>query len=346
VKYRLLGRTGVWVSEISLGAMTFGGKEHPVYATLGALGPTEVDRLVRTALDAGINFIDTADAYADGESEELLGRAIGQRRREVVLGTKLMAPVGPGANDQGLSRLHVMRALEDSLRRLGTDYVDLYQIHNWDPVTPVEETLSALDDAVRQGKVRYIGCSNLAAWQISKALGISALHNQAGFVANQINYSLLSRDAERDLVPMAEDSGLSLTVWQPLVGGFLTGKFDRGGATTERDSRRARNGYDFVPFDEEQGFKVLDVVKAVAARHEVSPAQVAIAWLLAQRAVTSVIVGVRRPDQLTDNVAAGDLTLTEQDLAELDEVSRPPVAYPNWIQAAFGPARIPAGNQA
>ncbi|MEU8178177.1 aldo/keto reductase [Microbispora hainanensis] len=346
MKYRLLGRTGVWVSEISLGAMTFGGKDHPVYRTHGALGQEEVDRIVGTALDAGINFIDTADVYADGESEELLGRAIGGRRRDVLLATKLLAPVGPGPNDQGLSRLHVMRALDDSLRRLKTDYIDLYQLHNYDHVTPIEETLSALDDAVRQGKVRYIGCSNFAAWQISKALGISALHNQAKFVANQTHYSLVSRDAERDLVPLAEDAGLSLTVWQPLAGGFLTGKFDRGGATTEHDSRRARNGFDFVPFDEEKGFRVLDVLRAVAARHEVSPARVAIAWLLAQRAVTSVIVGARKPEQLTDNIAAGDLTLTEQDLAELDEVSRSPIAYPNWIQEWFAPTRIPAGNLA
>ncbi|MEU6521057.1 aldo/keto reductase [Streptomyces sp. NPDC046978] len=346
MKYRLLGRTGVWVSEISLGAMTFGGKEHPVYRTHGALGQEEVDRIVGTALDAGINFIDTADVYADGESEELLGRAIAQHRRDVLLATKLMAPVGPGPNDQGLSRLHVMRALEDSLRRLKTDYIDLYQIHNYDHVTPIEETLSALDDAVRQGKVRYIGCSNLAAWQISKALGISALHNQAKFVANQTHYSLLSRDAERDLVPMAEDAGLSLTVWQPLVGGFLTGKFDRGGVSTEQDSRRARNGFDFVPFDEEKGFTVLAALRTVAARHEVSPARVAIAWLLAQRAVTSVIVGARKLEQLTDNIAASDLILTEQDLTELDEVSRPSIAYPNWIQEQFAPIRIPAGNLA
>ncbi|MCZ4602646.1 aldo/keto reductase [Streptomyces sp. Lzd4kr] len=346
VKYRLLGRTGVWVSEISLGAMTFGGKDHPIFGKFGALGQEDVDRLVGAALDAGINFVDTADIYAAGESEELLGRALGKRRQDVVLATKLIAPVGPGPNDHGLSRLHVMRALEDSLRRLDTDYIDLYHIHNWDPLTPLEETLGALDDAVRQGKVRYIACSNLAAWQISKALGLSALHGQAKFAANQIHYSLLSRDAERDLVPMAEDAGMSLTVWAPLVGGFLTGKFDRGGATAEQDARRVRVGGDFVPFDEDKGFDVVDVLRTVAARHEVSPAQVALAWLLAQRAVTSVIVGARKLDQLQDNIAASDLTLTEKDLAELDEVSRPPVAYPNWTQEGFAPARIPAANQA
>jgi aryl-alcohol dehydrogenase-like predicted oxidoreductase len=344
VKYRLLGRTGVWVSEISLGTMTFGGKDHPVYRHMGGLGQDEVSRVVGTALDAGINFIDTADAYADGQSEELLGQAIGQRRREVVLATKLLAPVGPGPNDQGLSRLHVMRALEGSLRRLRTDYIDLYQLHNYDRLTPLEETLSALDDAVRQGKVRYIGCSNFAAWQVSKALGVSALNRQAKFVANQAHYSLVSRDAERDLAPMAEDAGLSLTVWSPLAGGFLSGKFDRGGTSSEAESRRVSAGADFVRFDLENGFKVVDVLRAVAARHGVSPARVAIAWLLAQPAVTSVIVGARKIEQLTDNIAASGLALTGQDLAELDEVSRPPVAYPNWIQDAFAPARVPAGT--
>ncbi|GAA3433983.1 aldo/keto reductase [Kutzneria kofuensis] len=347
MKYRLLGRTGVWVSELSLGTMTFGGKDHPVFQNIGALGQDDVDRVVGTALDAGINFVDTADMYADGESEELLGRAIRNRRRDVVLATKLLAPVGPGPNDQGLSRLHVMRALEDSLRRLGTEYVDLYQIHGYDHLTPFEETLAALDDAVRQGKVRYIGCSNLAAWQVSKALGISALHNQAKFVANQIHYSLVARDAERDLVPMALDEGLSLTVWSPLAGGLLTGKFDRGGATTDPDSRRARvGGGGLVHYDEENSFKVVDVVRAVADRRAASPSQVAIAWLLAQPAVTSVIIGARRLDQLNDNIAAADLTLTEQDLAELDEVSRLPVAYPNGLQGVFAPTRIPAANKA
>ncbi|GIF75847.1 aldo/keto reductase [Asanoa siamensis] len=347
MKYRLLGRTGVWVSEISLGTMTFGGKEHPVFRNVGALGQAEVDQVVGSALDAGVNFIDTADVYADGESEELLGRAIGSRRRDVIVGTKLLAPVGTGPNDQGLTRLHIMRSLEDSLRRLGTDYIDLYQLHNYDHVTPLEETLGALDDAVRQGKIRYIGCSNFAAWQISKALGISALHHQARFVANQTHYSLVSRDAERDLVPMAEDEGVSLTVWSPLAGGFLTGKFHRDGGTTDENSRRAKAGADFVQFDEEQGHRIVDVLRTVADRHEVSPSRVALAWLLAQRAVTSVVVGARRLDQLADNIAASELTLTAEDLAALDEVSRPAVApYPNWIQTAFAPVRIPAANAA
>jgi aryl-alcohol dehydrogenase-like predicted oxidoreductase len=205
VKYRLLGNTGVYVSEISLGAMTFGGSQHPIWGTLGGLAQPEVDRLVATALDAGINFIDTADTYSDGESEELLGRSLQGRRRDVVLATKFHARTGPGPNDVGTSRFHVMSALEDSLRRLQTDHIDLYQVHNFDHVTPIEETLRALDDAVRQGKIRYIGCANLAAWQVSQALGISARHNLAGFVSTQAYYSLVGRDAERDLLPMVRD---------------------------------------------------------------------------------------------------------------------------------------------
>jgi aryl-alcohol dehydrogenase-like predicted oxidoreductase len=260
-----------------------------------------------------------------------------------LLATKLIAPTGPWPNDQGLSRLHVMRALEDSLRRLNTDYIDLYQLHNYDHLTPIDETLSVLDDAVRQGKVRYIGCSNLTAWQISMALGVSALHDQAKFVANQMHYSLVTRDAESDLVPMAEASGLSLTVWSPLAGGFLTGKFNRDQSTALPDTRRAKVG-DLIPFDEEAGHKVLDVLRAVAARHEVTPARVAIAWLLAQRAITSVFVGATKLDQLADNIAASELTLSEKDLTELDEVSRPPVTYPHWMQERFRPVRTPTGN--
>jgi aryl-alcohol dehydrogenase-like predicted oxidoreductase len=307
---------------------------------LGSLGQADVDRIVGTALDAGINFIDTADVYSDGESEELLGKALGRRRRDVVLATKVHAPMGPGPNDNGWSRLHVMQALEDSLRRLGTDHIDLYQLHNYDHLTPYEEVLGALDDAVRQGKVRYLGVANLAAWQISRALGISALRNLNGFVSAQAYYSLVGRDVERDLVPMVQEEGLALTVWSPLAGGFLAAKEDRNGVVSE--GRRAQEGFpDFPPIDRSRGYDVLDTLRTVAARHGVSPARVALAWLLGRPGVTSVIVGARKLDQLTDNIAAGDLTLTGQDLAELDEISRLAPAYPNWIQAAFAPARIP-----
>jgi aryl-alcohol dehydrogenase-like predicted oxidoreductase len=340
VKYRLLGRTGVWVSEISLGTMTFGGKDSTTWGPIGGLGLAEADQLVGSALDAGVNFIDTANGYGDGETEELLGQVLKERRRDVVLATKLAAPMGTGPNDNGLSRLHVMQALEDSLRRLRTDHIDVYHIHINDQLTPIEETLSALDDAVRQGKVRYLACSNLAAWQISKALGVSARHNQARFVATQSYYSLVGRDAERELVPMVEDEGLGLTVWSPLAAGFLSGKIDRTGVA--EDSRSGRQGgADFLPIDRERGYDILDVVRAVAARHEVSVARVSLAWVLAQRAVTSVIVGARKPEQLADNLAASDLTLTDKDLVELDEVSRLPASYPTWIQQGFAPARMP-----
>ncbi|RKF27643.1 aldo/keto reductase [Micromonospora globbae] len=341
MKYRLLGPTGVWVSELSLGAMTFGGTNHPVYSTLGALGREDTERMVGTALDAGINFIDTADVYSDGESEELLGHALRHRRDDVVLATKVYAPTGPGPNDVGWSRLHVTRALDTSLRRLGTDHIDLYQLHNIDPVTPFEEVLAALDDAVHQGKVRYIGCANLAAWQISKALGVSALRNLNRFVSVQAYYSLVGRDVERDLLPMAQAENLAVTVWSPLAGGFLTGKISRDGGSTGPSRRTAEGGQDFPPVDRERGHEVLDVLRTVAGRHGVSIPRVAIAWLLAQPAVTSVIVGARTTDQLTDNIAASGLTLSEQDLAELDAVSRQAPAYPNWIHEMFAPVRNP-----
>jgi aryl-alcohol dehydrogenase-like predicted oxidoreductase len=320
--------------------MTFGGNGHPIFGVLGALDQADADRLVGTALDAGVNFVDTADVYSDGESEQLLGRALGKRRADVILATKGHAPTGTGPNDQGLSRLHIMQALEDSLRRLGTDHIDLYQLHNFDPVTPLEETLRALDDAVRQGKVRYIGCANLAAWQVSRALGISALHDRAPFVSNQVHYSLLSRDAERDILPMAQASGLAVTVWSPLAGALLTGKIDRH--TTAAEGRKAAMPEDFPPVNREHAYDVIDVARAVADRHGATVPQVAIAWLLARPGVTSVIIGARTPEQVTANVAAADLRLTDQDTTELDAVSKPPLAYPNWIQEMFAATRVPA----
>ncbi|MBM0232227.1 aldo/keto reductase [Micromonospora sp. STR1_7] len=342
MKYRLLGTTGVYVSEISLGTMTFGGSGQPVWGSLGALPLSDAQRLVDTALDAGVNFVDTADTYSEGESEELLGQALGKRRRDVVLATKVHARTGPGPNDVGTSRLHIMQALEDSLRRLRTDYIDLYQIHNFDQVTPMEETLRALDDAVRQGKIRYVGCANFAAWQISKALGISAREKLARFVSVQSYYSLVGRDVERELVPMALDEGIGMTVWSPLAGGFLSGKITRDNGVADSGSRSAQPGYtNFPPLDRERGFDVVDVLKGVAERHGVSPARVAVAWLLTRPAVTSVIVGARKHEQLVDNIAASDLTLTAQDLTELDEITKLPAAYPNWIQEAFAGVRYP-----
>jgi aryl-alcohol dehydrogenase-like predicted oxidoreductase len=343
MKYRLLGRTGAYVSEIGLGAMTFGGAADPIYHVLGGLAQPDVDRVVATALDAGVNFIDTADAYSNGESEELLGHALKTRRPDVVLATKLHARTGPGPNDVGTSRIHVMNALENSLRRLQTDHVDLYQIHNFDHVTPIEETLGALDQAVQQGKVRYVGASNLAAWQVSKALGVSARRHFASFVSVQAHYSLLGRDAEEDLLPMALDEGVGLIVWGPLAGGFLTGKVERDGTIGDQGSRRVQPGYqNFPPIDDlERAHDIVDVVRTVAGRHQATPAQVALAWLLARPGVTSVIVGARRPEQVTDNIVAAQLALTAEDLADLTAISQNRIAYPRWIQQAFAPARYP-----
>ncbi|MGI8334251.1 aldo/keto reductase [Actinomadura scrupuli] len=286
--------------------------------------------MVGTALDHGVNLIDTADMYGGGESEEFLGQVLGARRRDVVLATKMTARVAPGPNDVGQSRLHIMRALEDSLRRLRTDHVDLYQIHNIDPITPFEESLAALDDAVRQGKIRYVGASNLTAWQMMKALGVSERRGWARFCSLQSYYSLAGRDIEREILPLVRDQDLGLLVWSPLAAGLLSGRFDRTGARAG-NSRRAR--FEFPPVDLERAYDVIDALRLVAARHEVGVPRVALAWVLAQPGVTSTVIGARRPEQLLENLSAIELELTPQDLAELDAASALPPEYPGWIQA-------------
>lgn len=339
MEYERLGSTGAFVSRIALGTMTFGGKGTAPWDQIGALDLKAADELVGIALDAGVNLIDTADMYAAGESEEFLGRILAGRRREVMLATKLHARMGPGPNDVGQSRIHIMDALNDSLRRLRTDHVDLYQIHSFDPLTPIEETLRALDDAVRAGKVRYIGASNLAAWQLAKALGVSDRLDLSRFVSLQAYYSLIGRDLDREILPLVPDQGVGLLVYSPLAGGFLSGKFDRDG-TTEPGARRAQAQN--PPIDWDRGYAVIDALRAVAGRHGSTVAQTALAWVLAQPGVTSVIVGARRPDQLAGNLAASELTLTPDDLAELDAVSALPPAYPDWVWAADLPHRTPA----
>ncbi|WP_436758163.1 aldo/keto reductase [Streptosporangium sp. V21-05] len=329
MKYAQLGTTGVFVSGISLGAMSFGGRGQ-VWEAVGALDAKETDRLVSTALDHGVNLVDTADVYGGGESEELLGQVLGARRRDVVLATKMTARTAAGPNDVGQSRLHITRSLEDSLRRLRTDHIDLYQIHNIDPITPFEESLAALDDAVHQGKVRYVGASNLTAWQAMKALGVSERRGWARFVSLQAQYSLAARDIEREIIPLLQDQGLGLLVWSPLAAGLLSGKFDRTG-TSDGGARRGR--FEFPPVNLERAYDVIDVLREVAARHEVGVARVALAWVLSRPGVSSVIIGAKRPEQLTENLAAVDLELTERDLTELDAVSALPVEYPGWIQA-------------
>jgi aryl-alcohol dehydrogenase-like predicted oxidoreductase len=335
MQYRLLGTTGLFVSELCLGAMTFGGKEF--WAVIGTQGQDEVNELVGAALDAGINFIDTADIYSHGESETLLGKALTGKRDKVVLATKVRGRTGPGPNDVGLSRGHIMAAVEASLRRLGTDYIDLYQIHGFDPVTPIEETLHALDELVRRGLVRYIGCSNLAAWQLMKALGISEREHLTRFQSLQAYYTIASRDLEREIVPLLRDQRVGLMVWSPLAGGLLSGKFGPG--TTDESARRAK--FDFPPVDKERAWKVIDAMRPIAAAHDVSVATIALAWLLHQDVVSSVIIGAKRRDQLNDNLRAPDVKLTADELRKLDEVSALPAEYPGWMLSRQGSDRVP-----
>ena len=341
MQYQELGQTGLFVSRFCLGAMTFGGADNPAGNAIGRLSATEADAIVGMALDAGINFIDTADVYGAGGSETVLGEVLKERRRDVVLATKVSGKAGTGPNEIGQSRSHIMDSLEASLRRLKTDYIDLYQLHSFDPFTPVETVLRSLDDAVRQGKVRHIGCSNFAAWQLMKALGVSAREGLEPFASIQSFYSIAGRDIETEVIPAVTDQKLGLLCWSPLAGGLLSGKFDRNGNT---DASARRSKIAFPPVDEARTFDVIDALKAAAEPLRSQPAQVALAWLLAQPAVTSVIVGIKRPDQLAENLSAFDLVLNKEDLEQLDEVSRNPTPYPGWIQSYNAVARVPAGH--
>lgn len=338
--YKTLGHTGLLVSRIALGAMTFGEREASAASPLVGIPRATTDRIVGSALDAGINLIDTADVYGMGASETALGDVLGDRRRQVVLATKLHARMGPGVNDVGQSRMHLLDALDDSLRRLRTDHIDLYQVHNFDPITPMEETLRALDDAVRSGKVRYIGCSNYAAWQLTKALGLSDRHGWNRFVSVQAFYSLAGRDIERELVPAIVDSGQGLLCWSPLAAGLLSGRIDRHTAP-RAEARRAQAN--FPPVDEARAFDIVDALRRVADRHGAGVPETALAWLLSRPAVTSVICGVSKPEHLTSNLKAIDLRLDAQALDELEAVSRLPVAYPGWVQTYYAEGRVPTG---
>lgn len=330
MRYNLLGKTGLYVSELCLGTMTFGGSAG-VWGHLGGLGQEPAEKLVATAFEAGINFIDTADVYAEGQSEQITGQALrnlGIRRDEVVVATKVHGPTGEGPNSKGASRYHILDAVQASLKRLQLDHIDLYQIHGFDPLTPIEETLSALDTLVRRGDVRYIGVSNWAAWQIMKALGISERRGLAQFESLQAYYTVAGRDLERELVPLLQSEGLGLMVWSPLAGGLLSGKYrDKGDGAA--DGRR--KGFDFPPVDMPRADAVLDAMAPIAEAHGVSLAQLAIAWLLHQPVVSTVIIGAKRPEQLADNLAATEIALSEEELAALDAVSRLPGEYPHWM---------------
>lgn len=331
MRYKKLGNTGLFVSELCLGTMTFGG-EDDMWGKIGKLQQAQAEQLVGRALDAGINFIDTANVYSGGRSEEFTGQALKNLkvpRENVVVATKVFGETGTGGvNSRGSSRYHIMNSVKESLKRLQLDHIDLYQLHGFDPATPIEEMLYALDNLVQHGHVRYIGVSNWAAWQIAKALGISERLGLARFSSLQAYYTIAGRDLERELVPMMQSENVGLMVWSPLAGGLLSGKYDRDGKG-EAGSRRLE--FDFPPVNKDRAFDSIDVMRAIADSKGVSVAQIALAWLLHQQAVTSVIIGAKRPDQLDDNIAATAIQLSEDELQRLDEVSALPREYPGWM---------------
>ena len=341
--YRQLGHSGLRVSALTLGTMTFGGKDR--FSLVGDTDVAGATRQIDMCLDRGVNFIDTADVYSGGVSEEILGKAIKGRRDRVLIATKARMPMGDGPNDAGLSRHHLIEGCEASLRRMGIDHIDLFQVHEWDGQTPLEETLEALDTLVKSGKVRYVGASNYAGWQLMKALGVSDRHGYQRFVTQQIYYSLQSRDAEYELVPMAVDQGIGILVWSPLAGGLLSGKFRR--ADKGLEGSRALTDWAEPPVrDEEQLLDTIEVLVEVGEAHGVSAAQVALAWLLGRPGVVSLIIGARTDEQLEDNLAAAELQLSDDERARLEEVSRPPLIYPHWHQAKTARDRLGAADLA
>ena len=337
MEYRQLGRTGLRVSSFTLGTMGFGGT-----GWASPVGNIDVDgarEQIAIARDAGVNLIDTADVYSAGLAEEILGEALGSGREEMLIATKVRMPMGDGANDAGLSRQHIIRAAEASLRRLRTDYIDLYQVHEWDGQTPLEETLTALDDLVRSGKVRYIGASNYAAWHLMKALAVSDSRHLERFASQQIYYSLHSRDAETELVPVSIDQGLGILVWSPLAGGLLSGKYRRG-VTAPAGSRHLSEWSEPPVHDEDKLYSTIETAVKIGESHGVSAARVSLAYLLAKPAVTSLVVGARTPEHLRDNLAAAELKLSDDEIAALDDVSGEPLRYPYWHQANTSSDRL------
>lgn len=329
MRYNRLGHSGLFVSELCLGTMTFGGADD-MWGQIGQLQQDEADSLLKTALDAGINFIDTANIYAAGRSEQILGQGLknlGIKRDEVVIATKVYGEMGEGPNARGASRGQIMDQVKASLDRLQMDHIDLYQIHGFDPATPIVETMEALDTLVRQGAVRYIGVSNWAAWQIVKAAGIAEARKLAPIVSLQAYYTLASRELEREVVPALLSEDIGLMVWSPLAGGFLSGKFDREGKTAE--GRRVT--FDFPPINKDRAYDAIEVMRRLAAEKGCTVPQMAVSWLLHQKVVTSVILGAKRVDQLTDTIGAADVDLSDEDLAALAEVTALPLEYPGWM---------------
>jgi len=329
MRYNLLGKTGLYVSELCLGTMTFGGKGF--WQVVGDLGRQEVEGLIGTSLDAGINFIDTADVYSEGESEKLMGdalKSLNRPREQVVVATKVRGRVGPGVNQVGLSRGHILASIDNSLERLSLDYVDLYQIHGFDPVTPIEETVRALDDVVRSGKARYVGFSNIPAWLAMKAITFAEYNGLARFQSAQVYYSIAGRDIEREMAPMAQAEGIAILPWSPLAGGLLSGKFDPDKPNPEG---ARRSSFDFPPVDRARLPRVLAALRKVAEETNTSVARVALGWQLTRPFVTSIIIGAKSREQLNDNLKSVDLKLSDEQKKALDEASALPPEYPGWM---------------
>jgi aryl-alcohol dehydrogenase-like predicted oxidoreductase len=328
MQYARLGDTGLIVSRLSFGSMTFGTGGGP-FASVCKVDQAAANELVARAIDGGINFFNSADVYAGGESERILGKAIGAKRQQVVIATKLGNRMGDALVESGLSRRHVLAAVDASLARLGTDYIDVYLPHKIDPLTPVEETVEALEHVVRLGKVRYVGFSNWPAWLAAKAVGLQRERGFSPFRAAEMYYSLVGRDLEHEVAPFCLDAGIGVMAWSPLAGGFLSGKYTRDKPKGESGDRLG--GFDFLPYDRARGFELVDLLRAIAAKRDATPAQVALAWVLTRPAVASVLIGASRADQLEDNLGAADLRLDVDDLAQLDAATKPTPPYPHWF---------------
>lgn len=337
MQYRQLGRSGLRISVLTLGTMTFGGKG--AFAKTGSTDVEGARRQIDMCIDAGVNLFDTADVYSAGRSEEILGQALQGKRDKVLVTTKARFRMGDGPNDAGSSRQHLVQACEASLNRLGTDRIDLYQLHEWDGQTPIEETMEALDSLVRAGKVRYVGVSNFSGWHLMKAIGVAEFHRLVRPVSQQIHYTLQAREAEYELVPVSIDQGVGILVWSPIAGGLLSGKYRRGQAAPEGTRHLANWGEPPVR-DQEKLYDIVEVLVAIGEERGVPPVQVALAWLLGRPGVTSLVIGARTDEQLAANLAAADLALSDAERARLDEVSAPPLLYPYWHQAKTAHDRL------
>ena len=343
MKYRTLGKSGLKVSELTLGTMTFGGQNK--FVEVGNSGVKEAGEIISFALDHGINLLDTANIYSDGKSEEIIGEVLnGKRPHDVLISTKARMPVSDGVNNEGFSRLHLIRECEKSLKRLRTDHIDIYYLHQWCGVTPVEELMETLDTLIKQGKIRYIGCSNFAGWQIMKCLMAADKHNYQRFVTQQIHYTLEAREAEYELLPVGVDQGLGALIWSPLAGGLLSGKYTRD-AQTQKDGRFAKGWNEPKVYDFGRLWNIVDVVKAIAQEKGITPAQVSLAWTLARPGVSSLVVGARKLSQLEDTIKAVDIELTAEEIERLNKVSQMPLYYPFWHQSRFIRSRMSKADE-